>query len=416
MKYKKICIIILIISLFVLSYFLFFYSSDKKIKKSNNGNHIVLLDNLVGKDINYVNEYAKNNQLDIHIIYQYDDAVSKDVVISQSVEADTKLNDIHQLDVVISLGKLDYNAFQVNELGEVPVMMYHGIVDKKNDDTGYVGGNVDKDGYTRTSEAFRSDLELYYQKGYRMIRLDDYVDGKIDVEAGKSPIILTFDDGNDNNIKVLGKKNNGELIIDPNSAVGILEEFKNKYPDYQVTATFFVNQTLFNQDEYNIDILKWLVSHGYDVGNHTISHINFTKVDYDTSVMEVGKMYQILNSIIPNQFVSIVALPFGTPYNKEHSNYKAIIDGVYDGFSYHTKAGLRVGWKANESCFDKNFDSSFIKRIRAYDNNGIEFDIEMNFKLLENTRYISDGNINTVVVRSKDVDKVNPMNHRLISY
>ena len=30
-----------------------------------------------------------------------------------------------------------------------------------------------------------------------MVRLIDYVNGKIDTEYGKSPIVLTFDDGND---------------------------------------------------------------------------------------------------------------------------------------------------------------------------------------------------------------------------
>ena len=36
---------------------------------------------------------------------------------------------------------------------------------------------------------------LGYKNGYRMIRLQDYIDGIIDVELGKSPIVLTFDDG-----------------------------------------------------------------------------------------------------------------------------------------------------------------------------------------------------------------------------
>ena len=117
-------------------------------------------------------------------------------------------------------------------------MMYHGIREKTSSSTGTVGGNVDKDGYNRTPEAFRKDLESYYEKGYRMIRLDDYINGKVDVEYGKSPIILTFDDGNEDN-------------INKNIAVGILEEFKKKHPDANVTATFFVNGGIFNQSEYN---------------------------------------------------------------------------------------------------------------------------------------------------------------------
>ena len=145
----------------------------------------------------------------------------------------------------------DYKSKNVDESGEVPIMMYHGIHHKNNSDTKYIGGNVDNDGYQRTTESFINDLEFYYTEGYRMVRLTDYVDGNIDVELGKSPIILTFDDGLENNIKVIGLDGTGDIIIDPNSAVGILESFKEKYPDYNVTATFFVNGGLFQQEEYN---------------------------------------------------------------------------------------------------------------------------------------------------------------------
>ena len=51
---------------------------------------------------------------------------------------------------------------EYNELGRVPIMMYHGIENIKSSDTGFVGGNVDKDGYFRTAEAFREDLEFFY--------------------------------------------------------------------------------------------------------------------------------------------------------------------------------------------------------------------------------------------------------------
>ena len=93
-----------------------------------------------------------------------------------------------------------------------------------------------------------------------MIRLDDYVKGIIDVELGYSPIILTFDDGNENNFKVIKKNSDGTLEFDPNSAIGVLETIKKKHPDMNVTATFFLNGTLCNQKEYNEDIMKWLIN------------------------------------------------------------------------------------------------------------------------------------------------------------
>ena len=311
----------------------------------------------------------------------------------------------------------DYKENKVDELGEVPIMMYHGIHHKNNSDTNYTGGNVDKDGYQRTSEAFKNDLEFFYKEGYRMIRLTDFIDGNIDVELGKSPIVLTFDDGLENNIKVLGLKENGNIIIDPNSAVGILETFKEKYPDYNVTATFFVNGGLFKQSEYNDKILKWLVDNGYDIGNHTYNHVDFTKINELKSEEEVGRLYNKLDSIIPNKYVNIVALPFGSPYNLEHTNISHILKSNFNNQLYETKSMLRVGWKAENSPFSIDFNPKFLKRIRAYDNNGKDFDIEMNFKLLEENRYISDGNINNVVIPSyKNVNNKTEIVKKVIKY
>lgn len=301
----------------------------------------------------------------------------------------------------------DYKNNNVDELGEVPIMMYHGIHNKKSSETNYTGGNVDKDGYQRTSEAFANDLEFYYNSGYRMIRLTDYVDGNIDVELGKSPIILTFDDGLENAIKVIGLDSKGNIIIDPNSAVGILEDFKKKYPDYNVTATFFVNGGIFQQEEYNEKILKWLIDNGYDIGNHTYTHVNFSQVDSNKSIEEVGKLYELLDKIIPGKYVNIVALPFGSPYKLDHENMQYIFNTNYNGKEYITKSTLRVGWKSESSPFSQDFNPKFLKRIRAYDNDGKEFDIEMNFKLLEKNRYISDGNKDTIVVPKAEEHLIN---------
>ena len=285
----------------------------------------------------------------------------------------------------------DYKKYGVNELGRVPVMMYHGIHNISNDSTSYIGGNVDSSGYQRTVESFRNDLEFYYNNGYRMVRLIDYVNGAIDVPLGYSPIVLTFDDGLKNNFNVIGVSSNGEIIIDPNCAIGILEEFKKKYPDFNVSATFFVNGGLFGQDEYNDKILKWLVDHGYDIGNHSYNHVDFSKIDSLTTINEIGSMYKKLYDIIGDNYVNIVALPFGSPYKKSHDNFSFILNGNFNGFNYNTVSTLRVGWESDYSPFSIDFDKTFIKRIRAYDNNGSDFDIEYNFKLLEDNKYISDG-------------------------
>lgn len=390
-KYRNIAILLIILlgGVFVLK--ISFGKSDKIVKINDN------FDNLQEID---AKKLCDSQSLTCHFDYVYNSQVSKGLVISSE-----KNN--NEYNIVISNGQVsidDYKKYKVNELGKVPIMMYHGIVNTL--DNKYTGGNVDKAGYNRTAKAFREDLEFYYQNGYRMVRLIDYVNGNIDVPLGMSPIVLTFDDGNKNNFNVLGLDDNGNLIIDPNCAVGILEEFKKKYPDYNVTATFFLMDNLFNQKEYDEKIMHWLVENGYDIGNHTTTHPDFTKISRDKTLEVVGKMYQKLDKILGNKYVKIVALPFGSPYKKTHANYSSIISGTYNGYSYETKALLRVGWESEVSPFDKNFDMQFIKRCRAYDNNGSEFDIQMVFKLLENTRYISDGDINTIVIKESDTNKL----------
>lgn len=416
---KKYCFIVILLIIIILglggTYCYSIYGIGNESENFNNEKRML---NFVGKTIYEVQEYANSNGIVLKIDYQYSSEISNDVIISQSLKVDSLVKEGDICSLVVSKGKVPvsiYRENKVNELGNVPIMMYHGIVNKMNNETSYVGGNVDKDGYQRTVEAFRGDLEFYYKNGYRMIRLEDYIDGKINVELGYSPIILTFDDGNENNFKVLGEEN-GELIIDPNSAIGVLEEFKKKYPDYGVTATFFVNEDLFNQEKYNIKILNWLIKHGYDIGNHTINHVDFTTVDYERSVLEVGLGYVNLNKIIPDSYVSIVALPFGSPYKTSHDNFSAIVSGIYNGFSYQTKGILRVGWEAEVSCFDKSFNPMFLKRIRAYDNNGVDFDIEMNFTLLEKKRYISDGDEKTIVVREVDYTSVKDSSLNIVTY
>lgn len=383
-------VIILIIIVFALIYFLVPHHKA------------TLMIDLTGKTALEAKEFADKHKLNL-VLEEQNNIVEKDKIFKQSIAVNTEIKENDTLTVYVSLG-INYEELKVNELGNVPIMMYHGIHNIDNNE--YTGGNVDKDGYQRTKDAFAKDLEFYYNSGYRMIRLEDYVNGIIDVEAGYSPIILTFDDGLENNIKVTGLDEEGNIIIDPNSAVGVLEQFKKKYPDFNVTATFFVNGGLFQQSQYNEKILNWLVDNGYDIGNHSYSHADFTTISKEKSVYEIGSVYNLLDKYIPNKYVNIVALPFGSPYDKDHSNFSAILNGSYNDKTYQTISTLRVGWEADYSPFSSKFDPTFLKRIRAYDNNGVEFDIEMNFKILEGNRYISDGDKDTITVPQDQADKV----------
>lgn len=402
-----ILIILIVLGILLIGSGVYYFATNK-----DNG-----ITNKINKDVmiklntlEEVKKFAKDKNIEANITYEYSDTIEKYKVISQSIKEGESIKGITSFDVIISNGKLDKEKLAsdgINELGKIPIMMYHGIREKTSSSTGTVGGNVDKDGYNRTPEAFREDLEFYYEKGYRMIRLEDYIKGKINTEYGKSPIVITFDDGNEDNIKVTGLDDNGNIIIDKNSAVGVLEEFKKKHPDVPVTATFFVNGGIFNQPEYNEKILKWLVDNGYDVGNHTQTHLDIKKSSGDRVQKEIAYIYDELEKIIPGKYVKIIALPFGSPYVKTNENFKYVLSTNYDGKTYDTEAALRVGWEPEVSPYDKDFDPTFLKRCRAYDNNGKEFDIDMVFTNLENNRYVSDGNSDTIIAKSDKESSIN---------
>ena len=414
---KKSLIILVVIGLCVGS--IFILTKDKKVKEDIKTKDKVMV-NLVDKDVNEVDKLLGNLKFNIKYNYVYSDEYAKDVIISQSIKEGTTITSTdNELVLEVSKGKLDKEKLKtdgINEMGKVAVMMYHGIVNKKNSETKYTGGNVDKDGYTRTSEAFANDLEEFYQKGYRMISLNDYINGNIATEYGKSPIVITFDDGNANNILVKGLDEDGNIIIDENSAVGILEQFKKKYPDYNVTATFFVTGALFNQPEYNEKILNWLVDNGYDIGNHTKTHLNIGNSKASQVQYEIAYVYKQLDNIIPNKYVKIIALPFGSPLRKTHENFPYVLKGQDEDYSYETNAALRVGWEPEVSSYNKEFDKTYIKRCRAYDNNGKEFDIEMILKMLDKTRYVSDGDANTIVASSNQEDNIITTDKEIILY
>lgn len=413
-KRSLVVVIIIIALISLVGGGLLILSKNNKIEHRKDKNIMIKLNTL-----EEVNSFSKDKNIKVNISYEYDDNIEKDKVISQSIKEGDSIKDVTSIDVVVSLGKLDKDKLAsdgINELGKVPIMMYHGIREKTSNSTGTVGGNVDKDGYNRTPEAFREDLEFYYENGYEMIRLDDYINGIVKASYGKSPIILTFDDGNEDNIKVTGLDDKGNIIIDKNSAVGILEEFKKKHPDTNVTATFFVNGGIFNQSEYNDKILKWMVENGYDIGNHTQTHLDIKKSSGDRVQKEIAYVYDKLEKVIPGKYVKIIALPFGSPYVKTHDNFKYVLSTSYNGKTYETEAALRVGWEPEVSCFDKDFDKTFLKRCRAYDNNGKEFDIDMVFNMLKKSKYISDGNPDTIVIKEENKNKLGTTDKKVITY
>jgi len=272
-----------------------------------------------------------------------------------------------------------------NELGDVMVLMYHHISEPE-------------DTWVRTPDNFRQDLQNLYDLDFRPVSIEDYAKGKINLEAGMKPVVLTFDDGRQNNFNMI-EDQTGEWIIDPDSAVGILVDFHEENPDFPLEATFFINGgTPFGQEEFVRDKLEFIVANGMDIGNHSYTHANFTDLDAEELQRELGRLTKMVREYLPDYDVNTLALPFGSrPGKEELQTY--LHRGGYDDIIYEHIAILEVGWQPYFSPYHINFDPLKIQRVRAsemnVDNVGM-YDWINHFETGNRRPFISDGSKNTI--------------------
>lgn len=270
-----------------------------------------------------------------------------------------------------------------NELGRLMIIEYHKI-------------DHPEERWTRTPENFRRDLETLYARGYRLVNLSAVLDGKIDLPAGTTPVVLTFDDSSPGQFRYLVQ--NGTLVIDPKSGVGILEAFIKERPDFGRAGTFYVlpgaskPNRLFDQPEYEGKKLRFLVEQGYEVGNHTLWHANLGKYSESTVRDQIAEAQVWIQRHVPEYKPRTIALPHGV-YPKDVTWALA---GTAKGSAYRHDAILMVAGGAAPSPFSRTFDPVRLPRIQA-----VERDLGYwlsYFGKNPGERYVSDGDAATITV------------------
>ena len=317
---------------------------------------------------------------------------------SENTEVDTEIKEPEMEDNIKEpteediIAAIDMSLYP-NELGEIMILMYHGIGEEEST-------------WQRTPDNFRKDLEYMYQNGYQMISLNDYAKGEIKTKAGFTPIILTFDDGRQNNFNFI--EVNGEMVLDPDCAIGIMEEFKNKYSDFDVTASFFLGTNPFGQKEYAQEKLDWLIENGYDLGNHTYSHNEMATLNSEQIQIEIGSVNNIINQYLPDYTVETLARPHGS--NPKDEFIESMLKGEFEGNQYETIAVLDVGWRPAYSPFDTLTNFNSLYRVTASEINVDNCGVYDYFKSYEDNireRFISDGNPDVVTIPQKHSEYLN---------
>lgn len=310
-----------------------------------------------------------------------------------SREADVEVN-VEEVVEVNPIDEIDL-SLKPDESGEIMVLMYHGIGSEESD-------------WVRTSDNFRKDLQTLYDEGFRPISLGDFISGNITTEAGYTPFVLTFDDGRIDNYRILE-----DGSIDPNCALGILIEFNEAHPDFSLEATFFLTgDNIFGQSKYVEQKLNHIIELGMDLGNHTLTHPNFSKItDASTIQKEMGQMIQRIESYLHSEYsVNTLALTYGSK-PKNEALMETMVKGSYEGIAYEHLTLLRVGSNPSLSPFDLQFNPLSVPRIRASEMNtdGVGlYDYLARYENYPEKRFISDGNVDIVTIPREKMDVLNP--------
>src|SRR6266513_2574388 len=270
-----------------------------------------------------------------------------------------------------------------NELGRLMILEYHKI-------------DYPEERWTRTPENFRRDLETLYARGYRLQSLNALLDGRITVSAGTTPVVLTFDDSSPGQFRYV--ETNGSLEIDPKCAVGILEAFLREKPDFGRAATFYVlpgaskPNRLFNQPEFEGRKLQYLVSRGYEIGNHTLWHANLGKYPEPTVRAQIAGAQQWIQRYVPDYRPRTLALPHGV-YPRDVS---WALRGSAKGVTYSHDAILKVSGGAAPSPFSSAYDPARLPRIQALESELTYWLRYFDQRPLE--RFVSDGEAGVITV------------------
>jgi peptidoglycan/xylan/chitin deacetylase (PgdA/CDA1 family) len=237
----------------------------------------------------------------------------------------------------------DPASVRADELGAVPVLMYHQIVSHP------------QSVYDRTPQDLRAELERLAREHYVPVTAHEFSTGHIDIPAGTHPVVLTFDDSSVSQFHLDDKGRPAR-----GTAVAILQDVAREHPRFRATATFFVNVDPFGVHGGRKP-LHWLATHGFEIGNHTLHHTSLGTVDDAAVQRAVAANQKAIAEAVPDVEVHSLALPNGSMPD----NRKLALKGASDGMRYSYEGVYLVGANPAPSPFAGDFDANAIPRIRS---------------------------------------------------
>jgi peptidoglycan/xylan/chitin deacetylase (PgdA/CDA1 family) len=287
---------------------------------------------------------------------------------------------------------VDPASVDANELGQVPVLMYHQLREG--------GGSV----YDMSPEEFREDLVELFDNGYRPVTTSALVNREFDVPAGTTPVVLTFDDSVRNQAFL-----DDDGAFHPETSMGILVDVAADYDDVEpVASLYLITSSLFGGTADGPDIVRALHEAGMELGNHTTTHPNLGRLSNSEVQDELSTAVSMIQDIVAEAEVSTLSLPLGVfPEDRGLATSGSGSEGDYEH-----DAVLLVGSNPAPSPWHVDFEPQALPRILTHRDPGELQGSAWWLEQLEvgqtHQRYISDGNPETISFPADQADELDP--------
>jgi peptidoglycan/xylan/chitin deacetylase (PgdA/CDA1 family) len=285
---------------------------------------------------------------------------------------------------------------RADETGEVMVLEYHRV-----------GGDPDlAPEWTISTRAFREELEYLRSHGYHPVNARDFLSGRMDVPAGKTPVVLTFDDSSDSQFTLV--RRDGKLVPDPRGAVGVLVDFHRRHPDWPLRATWFVlpkadpPNDLFGQPRHATRKLRFLVDAGMEIGSHSLYHANLGESTPDGVREQLARSVTEITRHLPGYRVDTLGIPFGV-YPADESLLRA---GTWEGQAYRFMGAFEVAGGPSAPPGSRGFDPFHVPRIQTGRGPGQTRDAFREAERRPERRYVSDGDPRVISFPKRRADRL----------
>ncbi len=213
----------------------------------------------------------------------------------------------------------------LNTSSSNPVLMYHHIKDNDQPD------NQIEVGLDVPPSQFELQIQSLVEHGYKSLLVKDLF-----VANSNKSVAITFDDGYD-------------------------DIYKNAYPilkKYGFTATVFIITGNTGKDLYlTWDQIRELQKAGWEIGSHTVSHPDLTKISSSQAANQIKESKIALESAL-----GAIIYSFCYPAGKYNEETESFVKSAGYTYAFSTKSGI-------ENFLNQPYS---IKRIRISGTDGIK--------------------------------------------